>query len=153
MVVTVTNAQREAPVGVGRMAQLARRAVRWLHIRTHGTLAITFINDRRMRTLNKRFLRHDRPTDVLSFRYDGEPIVGEVLIAPRAAQRYAKTHGLSYLEELSRYVVHGLLHWLGHEDRTKTQQRNMRMMEDRLLVRCGERTESHVSCLTSPVSS
>ena len=136
MRVVVVNAQGEAPVDVARMTRVARRAVRRLRIRTRGTLAITFINDRRMRTLNKRFLRHDRTTDVLSFRYDGEPVVGEVLIAPRAARRYAKDHGIAYQHELSRYVVHGLLHWLGHEDRTRAQQQAMRAREDRVLARC-----------------
>ena len=133
MVVIVRNEQRDTPVNVARMARLARGAVSRLRIRARGTLAITFIDARRMRALNRRFLRHDRTTDVLSFRYDGEPIVGDIVISPSAAGRYARRHGLSYTEELSRYVVHGLLHWLGHEDRTAAQQRNMRAMEDRLL--------------------
>ncbi len=133
MVVSVHNLQREAPVDTARMARLARCAIRRLRIRTRGTFAITFIGARRMRSLNKRFLRHDRMTDVLSFRYDGEPVVGEILIAPRAARAYATRYDISYTEELSRYVVHGLLHWLGHEDRTAHQQRAMRAREDRLL--------------------
>ena len=149
MVVSVRNEQRDAPVNVARMARLARRSVRRLCIRARGTLAVTFIDARRMRALNRRFLHHDRTTDVLSFRYDlpaprsknivvarqagGEPIVGDIVISPSAAGRYARRHGLSYTEELSRYVVHGLLHWLGHEDRTAAQQRKMRAMEDRLL--------------------
>ena len=159
MVVQVTNAQREVPVDVGRMTRVARRAVRRLRIRTHGTLSITFIDSQRIRTVNRQFLRHDRTTDVLSFRYDGQlkgpqrQIVGEILIAPRQAKRYAAAHKISYVEELSRYVVHGLLHWLGHDDQTTVQQRKMRMMEDRLLASCGVRSESHVSCLMSPVSS
>ena len=137
MPVTVSNIQREAPVNAAAMGRLARKAVRHLKIRTPGTLAITFIGSRKMRTLNKRFLRHDRMTDVLSFRYDGEPVAGEILIAPRAARAWAKRHGVAYAKELARYVVHGLLHWLGHEDRTPTEQRVMRSREDRLLSRCG----------------
>ena len=136
MVVTVRNEQRDAPVNVARMARLARRTVRRLRIRTRGTLAITFIDARRMRALNRRFLRHDRTTDVLSFRYHREPIVGDIVISPAAARTYARAHGLNYADELSRYVVHGLLHWVGHDDRTLAQQRTMRMMEDMLLARC-----------------
>ena len=133
MRISVRNEQRDAPVNVARMARLARRSVRRLRIRARGTLAVTFIDAHRMRALNRRFLRHDRTTDVLSFRYDGEPIAGDIVISPSAAQRYARRHGVPYTEELSRYVVHGLLHWLGHEDRTAAQQRKMRAMEDRLL--------------------
>ena len=137
MMVTLTNAQRECPVNTALMTRVARSAVRALRIRTPGMLAVTFIGSRRMRALNKRFLRHDRLTDVLSFRYEGEPVVGEILIAPRAARAYAKRHGVAYAQELARYIVHGLLHWLGHEDRTPGEQRVMRSREDRLLSRCG----------------
>jgi len=149
MRVQVTNAQRDAAVNTARMARLARCAIRRLRIRTPGTLAITFIGSHRMRALNKRFLRHDWPTDVLSFRYDGagtrrghaarhgELMVGEILVSPRQAQAYAKRAGIPYAEELCRYVVHGLLHWRGHEDRTPAERRRMRAREDWLLAWCG----------------
>ena len=133
MTVTVRNEQRDAPVDIARMKRLARGAVRRLRIRARGTLAITFIDGRRMRALNQRFLHHHRTTDVLSFRYHGEPIVGDIVISPAAARAYAQAHGLRYADELSRYVVHGLLHWIGHQDRSPAQQRKMRAMEDRLL--------------------
>ena len=137
MTVTVRNEQRNAPVNTAHMTRLARCAVRRLRIRARGTLAITFIDAPRMRALNRRFLHHDRTTDVLCFRYDREPVVGDILISPSAARDYARANGLTYAEELARYVVHGLLHWVGHEDHTPAQQRKMRAMEDRLLRSCG----------------
>lgn len=133
MKVVVTNAQRAEPVDLPAVRRVAERAIRRLRLRAAGTLAVTFIDAARMRTLNRRFLHHDRATDVLSFRYDGEPIVGEILIAPAQARAYARRHGMSYGAELARYVAHGLLHWLGHQDRTDEQRRKMRGMEDRLL--------------------
>ncbi len=134
MTVSVTNAQRALPVDTRAVARLARRAIARLRIATPGTLAITFLDPQAMRKLNKRFLRHDRLTDVITFRYPGEPVVGEVFVAPSAARRYARQHGIAYRDELSRYVVHGLLHWLGHDDRTPVQQRRMRGREDALLA-------------------
>ena len=150
MDVLVTNAQRAHPVSPGRIGHLARCAIRRLRIRTPGELAITFIGPQRMRHLNRRFFRHDCVTDVLSFRYDGEPtclpprwrgrqVVGEILIAPSLARAYAVRHRVPYSAELARYVVHGLLHWLGQEDRTAAERRRMRLMEDRVLVQCASR--------------
>ena len=156
MTIRLTNAQRTVPVNLPELNRLARRAARSLRIRQRGAMEITFIDERRMRRLNQQFLSHDRPTDVLSFRYDlpaapqrvsrgtaqagagavPERVVGEILIAPQQARRYARAHGLSYREELSRYVVHGLLHWLGHEDRTAAERRRMRLREDKLLGSC-----------------
>ena len=134
MTVRLANAQRGTPVPTARMARVARRTVRRLRIRGRGAIAITFIDDRRMRRMNRRFCRHDRVTDVITFRYDGEPTTGEIFVAPSQARRYAREHGVAYLDELSRYVVHGLLHWTGKDDRTAAQQRTMRRMEDALLA-------------------
>ena len=89
-----------------------------------------------MRAVNRRFTGHTGVTDVLSFRYPDEPIVGEIVVAPACARSYARRCGLSYRQELGRYVVHGLLHWVGHEDKTPAQQRAMRALEDRLLNQC-----------------
>ena len=144
MTVTVANTQRESPVNTARMGRLARAAVKRLRIRAPGTLAVTFIGSRRMRALNKRFCRHDAVTDVLSFRYEDvprlgfaslgiQPVIGEILVTPRVARVYAKQHGIAYEAELSRYVIHGLLHWAGHDDRTAEERRLMRTLEDRLL--------------------
>ncbi len=139
MTVQVTNAQRQCRVATTTVARLARCTVQQLGIRVPGLLVITFLDARRLRRLNQQFLRQDRPTDVLSFRYDGEPIVGEVLIAPSAARRYAHTHRVSYQQELLRYVVHGILHWTGLDDKSQAQRRRMRKKEDDLLWVCRER--------------
>ena len=137
MKVVVTNAQRRYPVSTARMRRLVQRVVRQLKIRTAGTFSVIFLTPGRMRAMNRRALRHDRVTDVITFRYHDEPIVGELLIAPSEAAAYAKQHRLPYKEELARYVVHGLLHWTGLDDRTPAQQRRMRREEDRLLQACG----------------
>jgi len=139
MTVSVTNAQRQAPVNPARIASLARCALKRLRVGRRGVLAITFIAGGRMRGLNRRFLRRDRPTDVLSFRYDGEPVLGEILIAPSQARAYATRHGVPYEAELARYVIHGLLHWVGDEDGTVRQQERMRRAEDWLLAACARK--------------
>jgi probable rRNA maturation factor len=136
--VRVRNAQREIRVPVSRMRRLAAFAVEKLRIRAPGIIEITFVGGRAMKGLNRRHKRHDWVTDVLSFRYEehvGVPsaTVGEVLIAPSQARAYARQAGLNETQELGRYVVHGLLHWLGYEDRTVAEQKLMRRREDRLL--------------------
>ena len=134
MEIHLTNAQRAVPVAMGRVHACLRRAIRALRITTRGTLAVTFVSGPRMRQLHRRFCGADRVTDVLSFRYEGEPTVGEVFVAPSVARQYARTHRIPYAEELTRYVVHGLLHWRGYDDGTPAQRRIMRRMEDRLLA-------------------
>ena len=129
----LTNHQDRDVVPLARLARLTNRAIRRLKIRQRGTLAVSFVDGVTMRRLNRRFTGHRHLTDVLSFRYDDVRVAGEVIVAPAAARVYAAAHELEYQDELARYVVHGLLHWLGHNDETPRQQRAMRRMEDELL--------------------
>ena len=142
----LANHQHHEAVPVTWLRRVGRCAVRHLKIAKPGCIAVSFINGPSMRRLHGRFLGTTEPTDVLSFRYDDTAgahqkrarsrIVGEILIAPSAARWYAARHRLSYRQELARYLVHGLLHWLGHDDRTRSQRRTMRALEDRLLAEC-----------------
>ena len=147
----LANRQQRDPVPTRWLGTLACRAARHLKITGPGSMAVTFVDGPTMQRLNRQFTGHRHLTDVLSFNYlewgDGLPrrvasrseaggVVGEILVAPAAARRYAQEHGVPYREELARYVVHGLLHWLGHEDRTLAEQRRMRAREDAVLTHC-----------------
>ena len=81
-------------------------------------------------------LEHSRQAPSRRLWPDGG-VVGEIVIAPAFARSYAAAHGLAYGDELARYLLHGLLHWIGHADRTRAQQRRMRALEDHMLEQCG----------------
>ena len=80
---------------------------------------VVFVTDRRIHELNRRFLKRDRPTNVISFNCDephlpGEPrLLGEVYVSRDRARAQARESGVSYASELRRLVLHGLLHLLG----------------------------------------
>ena len=80
---------------------------------------VVFVNDRRIHELNRRFLKRDRPTNVISFNcaephLPGEPqLLGEVYVSRDRARAQAREYGVSYSSELRRLVLHGLLHLLG----------------------------------------
>jgi probable rRNA maturation factor len=151
------NRQRREAVPLAWLGRFARDAARALRLAGPGEFVIAFVDAATMRRVHGTFLRRRTMTDVLTFRYGGSaerrrsepsgvpepegfrPVVGEIVIAPTAARAYAAQHGLSYRRELARYVAHGLLHWLGHEDRTAGQQHHMHLMEDRVLSQCGMR--------------
>ncbi len=72
-----------------------------------------------MRELNRRYLRRDRPTDVLSFPLHhcdaetGEFLLGEIYIARNQARLQARKYGNTYHQEINRLLLHGLLHLFG----------------------------------------
>ena len=72
-----------------------------------------------MAQLNEQFLSRKGPTDVITFglsRNGGKmPVIGDIYICPPVAHRNARTLGIPASEELSRLIVHGTLHLLGHD--------------------------------------
>lgn len=85
-----------------------------------------------VRALNRRYLGHDRSTDVLSFPLaEGRILEGEVYVNLDRARAQARDYGVSYPEEVIRLVVHGTLHLAGYEDGTALARRAMRLREDR----------------------
>jgi probable rRNA maturation factor len=78
-------------------------------------IAVTFLGKRPMQRLNAMHLRHDQPTDVISFPLSGPgtELTGDIYICRHVAARAARAHGASTREELVRLVVHGTLHVLG----------------------------------------
>lgn len=108
-------------------------------------VAVTFVSNREMRALNRRYRGKDRPTDVLAFpAREGEPtpgeegLLGDVVIAVRVAQQQAVSQGRSLAEELQVLLVHGVLHLLGYDhERSAAEARQMRRKERWLLSVAG----------------
>ena len=106
------------PLARSRVAALAEGVLRREGVRD-ALLSIAFVTDRRIAALNREHLRHDGPTDVISFGFNDPTgsgaVVGDVYICPEVAAENGRRHGAGVREELARLVVHGTLHVLGHE--------------------------------------
>jgi probable rRNA maturation factor len=78
-------------------------------------LSVAFLDDAAITSLNREYLDHDRPTDVISFALhgEGEPPLGDVYVGVDQALRQAGELGVDPREELLRLAVHGTLHVLG----------------------------------------
>ena len=80
------------------------------------TVSVTFVTPVRMRGVNRRAFGKNRPTDVIAFRLPmGKSVVGDIYVCPSVARAAARELGVSEREELTRLVVHGTLHVLGHD--------------------------------------
>ncbi|MCU0772400.1 MAG: rRNA maturation RNase YbeY [Verrucomicrobia bacterium] len=99
-------------------------------------LGIHLLTPRQMARANERHLRHSGPTDVITFDYatPGEGALhGELLVCPAVAIEQARAYGTSWESELVRYIIHGVLHLRGFDDRTAAARRVMKREEDRWL--------------------
>ena len=118
------------------LAQVRRRAramLRKAGFKRQG-LSILLVGDRRMRVLNRRFLNHDRTTDVISFNLGGAgKIAGEVIISLETARTKAKELKHSFLYEFYFYLCHGILHLAGYEDSTQRRRQAMFRKQEKIL--------------------
>ncbi|MBR1872655.1 MAG: rRNA maturation RNase YbeY [Bacteroidales bacterium] len=101
-------------------------------VRHLGAVNIIFCSDNYILDVNRRFLYHDYFTDVITFDYcEGKTLSGDIFISVDSVRENAITYGAaSFDEELSRVIVHGLLHLIGYDDHTDEQQRIMRSKEN-----------------------
>ena len=103
-------------------------------------------DDARIRILNRDFLEHDRPTDVLSFPL-AEPedledptrdlFLGEIYISVETARAQARSARRPLAREVTHLAIHGLLHLLGHDHAKPSERRRMKAIESRLLRTLG----------------
>jgi len=95
------------------------------------------VPDARVRALNRKFRRKDKPTDVLSFPSDQRGYLGDVVIASGIAARQARQAGHPVGTELRVLALHGLLHLLGYDH--EHDDGRMARLERRLRRRGGLR--------------
>ena len=85
---------------------------------------------------NQRYLGHDEYTDVITFDgQTGTGVSGDILMSYDRIKENAAELGIPAQHELRRVMVHGLLHLLGHGDKTKAKKAAMREQEDKYLAR------------------
>lgn len=90
-----------------------------------------FCSDRYLHQINKRFLRHDTYTDIITFDYfEDDGIRSDVYISVDRARENARTYAVSITDEIHRLLIHGLLHLLGYDDQTSEEQQKMRAREE-----------------------
>ena len=122
--ITVQIADEQQCVAVDR--QLLRRAVKRV-LRDAGVrkalISVAVVDDETMSRLNWQYLRHRGPADVLSFLLeDGDVLEGEVIVGAETALARAR-YGWPPRDELLLYVVHGTLHLVGYDDRSRESAR------------------------------
>lgn len=117
--IEIINRQKKYPIRTKAFKRLlGELSARYRLADPEVTLA--FVGERAIRTLNRKFLKKDRPTDVLSFPLgekgaDGKFYLGDIVIAVPVAFRQSRTKGHSLDRELRLLAIHGFLHLLGYD--------------------------------------
>lgn len=139
MNIVIANRQRVKKIDSRLLKEITSAILVALEI-THCELEINLLGAKEMAALNETFLEHEGSTDVITFNYSegkklrtGVGVSGEIFISVDDAMAQAKQFKTSWQSEIVRYVVHGILHLLGHDDLKPALRRKMKR-EENLLV-------------------
>ena len=95
-----------------------------------GNLVYAFFNDEDLKDLNIKFLNHDYYTDVISFDETADQVVsGNIAISVERVKENATQIGVDFEEELHRVMIHGVLHFIGFNDKTSAEKKEIREQE------------------------
>ena len=133
--VEVVNNHRRLRFPRQETLRTVRRVIRGEKRLTDG-ITVVFVNRYFIRRMNRKFLKRNYATDVISFRLeDGLSKGGEIYINLDRARSQAREYRVSYGEEVNRLLIHGALHLFGYEDSTKRKRERMRKREEYYLTR------------------
>jgi len=145
--VNIANRQRKQKINGRLLKQIVAELFAQLEI-TEAELGIHLVGTKEMARVNWQFLQHEGPTDVITFDHSEKrkaqggkqnQLHGELFICVEVAMTQAKEFKSTWQSEVVRYVVHGVLHLLGHDDLTPALRRRMKRAENGLVRRLAGR--------------
>jgi probable rRNA maturation factor len=105
-----------------------------------GTINFVFCNDSYLLKINNEFLKHDFYTDIITFDYSENNIIsGDLFLSLDRIKDNAIFYKISLMEEILRVMVHGILHMVGYNDKTRIERKIMKEKENFYLEKCKQK--------------
>jgi probable rRNA maturation factor len=132
--VIIANRQRTKEINVRLLKQIVNGLFAELIV-AEAELGINLVGAREMTLVNETFLQHEGSTDVITFDHSKKrkQLHGELFVCVDEAILQAKVFKTNWQSEIIRYIVHGVLHLLGHDDLKRDLRRKMKREENRLV--------------------
>jgi probable rRNA maturation factor len=135
---SLRSRQRTRKISLRHLRQIVLNCLEELLHLKEFELGVQIVAAREITGINERYLQHAGVTDVITFDYQEGPskssIHGDIFVCIDEALEQAKQFGTSWQSELVRYIVHGILHLVGYDDRTPPLQRKMKRVEENLVA-------------------
>lgn len=98
---------------------------------TMGEISFIFCSDNYLLEVNKEYLNHDYFTDIITFDYvEGKQVSGDIFISTDRVKANASEFKTTFVNEIHRILIHGILHLLGYKDKIKKDKVLMTEKED-----------------------
>src|SRR5437764_12890008 len=115
--IAIASPQEIVPLDRARLREIVRAVLDGERIKD-AEISLAFVDNPTIHRLNQRYLKHDEPTDVLSFPLsepNAKRLACELVIGAEVAKAQAEGRGHDLQAELAQYVLHRLLHLCGLE--------------------------------------
>lgn len=101
-------------------------------------ISIVLCNDVIIKDLNHQYRSKNKPTDVLSFTQDLEPVgdiiyAGDIIISLETIKYNSEIFGVNLDEEFKRVLIHGILHLNGMDHKTNSMNEEMLQVQEEIL--------------------
>ncbi|MBI3307096.1 MAG: rRNA maturation RNase YbeY [Candidatus Omnitrophica bacterium] len=139
--IQIRSEAKKFRISLSRLKKTARKILKIVGWKK-GTLGILLLNDAGIRKINCRYLKHDRPTDVIAFPLlslrapkgrSNLGFLGDIAISLETAKRAGKELGTGFDYEVCLYLCHGILHLMGYDDHNPSDRAKMWRKQDRIL--------------------
>ena len=149
--VIISNKQKSVTIPTG-LRLLIRRCcnavLRMEGFKGPAEISVTFVDNERIKELNKQYREKNVETDVLSFplgsngKYDinpesGAQMLGDVVVSLEKAVEQANVYGHSLQREIGYLTAHSVLHLLGYDHETNMERIHMREKEELAMEQLG----------------
>ncbi len=135
--ISILNEYRKVDIPERKIKEIIKFVLREME-KDNSELSLVLCNNDYIHFYNKEYRNKDYPTDVLSF-VDGERMgkityLGDIIISIDKVKSQSEEYGVSFEEEFSRLLVHGILHLLGYDHETSEEDEKVMMsIQDKLV--------------------
>jgi len=138
--VYISNRQNKVRFNIKKIKDIVQKILHEKKVKY--SISIALVDNEEIRKINKIYLKKDRKTDVIAFNLldefsENDKILGEIVVSVEKAQEESRIRGIKIEEEILRYVVHGLLHLLGLDDKKLSEAKAM-WLEQEYFIKKGE---------------
>lgn len=140
--VVVSHSRRERRVSKKAIQQIVSFVLKSEKV-SAGKISIVFVDDSAIKKINTKYLGHHYSTDVITFPVEAQPFLeAEIYINVKQARRQARQYRVTILNELTRLIVHGVLHVVGYDDSRTNQREKMFERQEKYVRLCTTTTQA-----------
>ena len=139
MEITVQGDQKTLRLNLKNIKALGQAVLKLLKQPKDTFVSISFVSKAEIKKLNRQYFRKNRITDVIALEYKKndsfyKDYLGDIIIAPEIAKSNAAIYGVKFSDELSLYVIHGILHLLGYDDTTPASKKRIEKKQQEIIA-------------------